>query len=72
MFLRNNKNRSGTTGVIVVDKSGGKFRELIAIGASAEVKRITETENQTANRWRNAYKNDAAHRAIKVNRSTVR
>ena len=30
-FARRKKNRSGTTGVVVVDKSNGKFRELKTI-----------------------------------------
>lgn len=37
MFVRRKKNRSGTTSVVVVDKSSGKFAELTTIGvASAE------------------------------------
>ncbi|OWY21297.1 hypothetical protein C7N43_19330 [Sphingobacteriales bacterium UPWRP_1] len=72
MFVRKKTNRPGKTSVVVVDKRGGKFRELIAIGVSAEAKRITETENQTASRWRNAYTNDAAHTATKANHFIVR
>jgi len=36
MFIRKRKNRSGTTSVVVVDKSRGRFRELITIGVSSE------------------------------------
>ena len=32
MFVRKKKNRSGTTSVVVVDKRGGKFKELSTIG----------------------------------------
>jgi transposase len=34
MFVRKRKNRSGTTSVVVIDKSGGRFRELKTIGVS--------------------------------------
>ncbi len=36
MFVRRKKNRSGTTSVIVVDKSSGKFTELKTIGVASE------------------------------------
>ena len=36
MFIRKRKNRSGTTSVVVVDKSRGRFRELITIGVSSD------------------------------------
>ena len=32
MFVRKKKNRSGTTSVVVVDKHGGKFKELHTVG----------------------------------------
>ena len=34
MFVRRKKNRSGTTSVVVVDKQGGKFKELHTVGVS--------------------------------------
>ena len=43
MFVRKKKNRSGTTSVVVVDKHGGKFKELHTIGVScddAEIDRL--------------------------------
>ena len=40
MFIRKKKNRSGTTGVIVIDKSGGQFRELKTIGVSSDEQEI--------------------------------
>lgn len=39
MFVRRKKNRSGTTSIIVVDKSKGKFTEVIIIG-------VGETESE--------------------------
>lgn len=43
MFVRRKKNRSGTTSVVVVDKHGGKFKELHTVGVScdeAEINRL--------------------------------
>ena len=43
MFVRRKKNRSGTTSVVVVDKHGGKFKELHTVGVScdeAEIDRL--------------------------------
>lgn len=34
MFVRKKKNRSGTISVVVVDKHGGKFKELHTIGVA--------------------------------------
>ena len=42
MFVRKKKNRSGSTSVVVVDKHGGKFKELYTIGVSCDE---TEIEN---------------------------
>jgi transposase len=36
MFIRKKKNRSGTTSIVVVDKSKGRFRELTTIGISSD------------------------------------
>ncbi len=36
MFLRSKKNRSGTTSVVVVDKSRGAFKEIRTIGVSSD------------------------------------
>jgi hypothetical protein len=46
MFVRKKKNRSGMTSIVVVDKSGSKFRELKTIGVSSEDKEIFELEQQ--------------------------
>lgn len=40
MFIRKKQNRSGTTSVVVVDKSRGGFRELVTIGVSNESSEI--------------------------------
>lgn len=40
MFIRKKKNRSGTTSVVVVDKSRGVFRELATIGVSNDSSEI--------------------------------
>lgn len=42
MFVRKKKNRSGTTSVVVVDKHGGKFRELHTVGVSDDVDEIEQ------------------------------
>jgi hypothetical protein len=40
MFIRKKKNRSGTTSIVEIDKSGGQFRELKTIGISSSEKEI--------------------------------
>jgi transposase len=40
MFIRKKKNRSGTTSVVVVSKSYGKFKELKTIGVGSNVSEI--------------------------------
>jgi hypothetical protein len=42
MFVRRKKNRSGSTSVVVVDKSGCRFRELKTVGISSDEKEIAE------------------------------
>lgn len=46
MFIRKKKNRSGTTSVVVVDKSSGKFRELVTIGVASEKEEIEALERK--------------------------
>jgi transposase len=36
MFVRKKKNRSGTTSIVIVDKSHGKFKEVRTIGVSSD------------------------------------
>ncbi|KAA6322673.1 hypothetical protein EZS27_027806, partial [termite gut metagenome] len=40
MFVRKKNNRSGSTSVVVVDKSGRRFRELKTIGVSSNAKEL--------------------------------
>lgn len=42
MFVRKKKNRSGTTSVVVVDKYGGKFKELHTVGIGREEHEIEQ------------------------------
>lgn len=42
MFVRKKKNRSGTTSVVVVDKHGGKFKELHTVGIARSDEEIEE------------------------------
>lgn len=41
MFVRRKKNRSGTTSVVVVDKHGGKFKELHTVGVASDDHEVT-------------------------------
>jgi transposase len=50
MFVRQKKNKSGSTSVVVVDKSGGRFKELKTIGVSSDEREITEL-CQAGRRW---------------------
>lgn len=40
MFVKKKRNRSGSTSVVVVDKSSGKYKELVSIGTSKDLKKI--------------------------------
>ena len=40
MFIRKKKNRSGTTSIVVVEKRDSKYREIITIGTSNDIKDI--------------------------------
>jgi transposase len=40
VFIRKKKNRSGTTSVVIVDKSFGKYREIKTIGISSDEQEI--------------------------------
>ena len=50
MFVRKKKNRSGSTSVVVVDKSGGVFRELKTIGVGSDEKEVAELY-KTGKKW---------------------
>lgn len=49
MFVRKKKNRSGTTSVVVVDKHGGKFKELHTIGVACDDNEIALLYKQGQN-----------------------
>ena len=42
MFVRRKKNRSGTISIVVVDKHGGKFKELHTIGIAADESEVDD------------------------------
>jgi hypothetical protein len=46
MYVRKKKNRSGSTSVVIIDKSSGKIRYLKTIGVSSEEKEIAEFYQQ--------------------------
>ena len=50
MFVRKKKNRSGSTSVVVVDKSGGRFREMKTTGVCSDEKEIAELY-KTGKKW---------------------
>lgn len=50
MFVRKKKNRSGTTSVVVVDKHGGKFKELHTVGISCDCEEIESLVDQ-GHKW---------------------
>ena len=54
MFVRKKKNRSGTTSVVVVDKSHGKFKELVTIGISKNEEEINQLVQQ-GEEWISTY-----------------
>ena len=52
--MRRKANRSGTTSVVVVDKSSGKFKELKVVGIASSPQEIAELERQ-GRRWIDEY-----------------
>ena len=54
MFVRKRRNRSGTTSVVVVDKSSGRFKELTTIGEASTSEEIAALEAK-AQRWIDHY-----------------
>lgn len=52
MFVRRKKNRSGTTSVVVVDKHGGKFKELHTVGVGKSENEVYELCRQ-GRKWIN-------------------
>lgn len=52
MFVRRKKNRSGTISVVVVDKHGGKFKELYTVGVAHDEREV-DTLCEQGKRWIN-------------------
>lgn len=50
VYIKRKKNRSGTTSIVVVDKSTGKYRELISIGTSSSIQEL-EKYYKIAQQW---------------------
>jgi hypothetical protein len=46
MHIRQKKNKSGSTSIVVVDKSSGKYKELKTIGVSSDDNKISELHRQ--------------------------
>jgi hypothetical protein len=57
MFIRRKKNRSGSTNIVVIDKSNGKFREIKTIGTSSDTSEI-EKLYQQGKKWLSAYRGE--------------
>lgn len=49
MFIRKKKNRSGSTSVVVIDKSRGFYKEVITIGVSKDEEEIAHYYEQARN-----------------------
>ena len=49
MFVRRKKNRSGSTSVVVADKSSGRFTELHVIGVGTTEDEIRKLVNEGKN-----------------------
>lgn len=54
MFIRRKKNRSGTMSIVVVDKSGGKFKEIKSFGVGKTDDEIKSLVRQ-ASEWMHSY-----------------
>lgn len=50
MFVRKRRNRSGSTSVVVIDKSSGKPKELVCTGVSSDEQEIKALVCK-ANEW---------------------
>jgi hypothetical protein len=46
MFIRRKKNRSGSTSIVVIDKSRGKFREVKTTGTSSDTSELEMLYNE--------------------------
>jgi hypothetical protein len=46
MFIRRKKNRSGSTSIVVIDKSHGKFGEVKTIGTSSDISELEKLHTE--------------------------
>ena len=73
MFIRKKKNRSGTTSIVVVDKSKGFYREIKTIGTSKEPEEIDLIYRQ-AEKWiaiHSGHKTFSRHMTKKLKKSRL-
>lgn len=52
MYIRRKKNRSGTTSVVIVDKSGGHYKEMSTVGVALDEPDILRLEREGRERIR--------------------
>ena len=76
MFIRKKRNRSGTTSIVVVDKSGGAYREIKSLGSSSDADEIARL-CQEASTWIAKYAGqqlldfDETEKAITETKNTI-
>ena len=46
MYVRKKRNKSGSTSIVIVDKSSGRYVEIKTIGISTDVTEIAQYVNQ--------------------------
>lgn len=54
MFIRRKRNRSGSTSIVIIDKSKGKFKEVKTIGTSSDDSEIEKLYHQ-GKKWLSTY-----------------
>ena len=76
MFVRKKRNRSGSTSIVVVDKSNGIYREVKSFGASSDADEIGSLSRE-ASAWISKYGGqqlfdfDETQKAITETRNTI-
>ena len=76
MFVRKKRNRSGTTSIVVVDKSTGAYREIKSFGSSSDSVEIVRLYNQALD-WISRYGGqqlldfDETEKAITETKNTI-
>ena len=71
MFVKRKKNRSGTTSVVVAEKTKGIYKELITIGVAKDSNEIDSLVN-AGHKWISRKNPDAIHNSICMVRSVRR